>query len=140
MTITQLNKLLTLEPYAFNRTKRGWSQYDLKHQIIILTAYILRYVKNNKWLPDVPKGINEETPIDVRMNLARCLARSGDSTEAIMQYEQCQTGRHHTEAAATIAFLNNDRQAFDAVEGHSKLMDAMKANWTATYEEITKSL
>ena len=140
MTIKELNKFLELDPYAFNNTKRGWKKLSLKDQIIVLTAYILRYVKYNKWMPDIPKAIHEVTPVDVRQNLANCLALVGENKEAIIQFEQCLTGntKRDNQIQATIAFLNNDRQAFDNIKTDDPRYQKMSSNWTESYSEAIK--
>jgi tetratricopeptide (TPR) repeat protein len=140
MTIKKLNKFLELDPYAFNNTKRGWKRLPPKDQIIVLTAYILRYVKYNKWMPDTPKAIHEVTPIDVRRNLANCLALTGQNRDAIIQFEQCLTGnaKNDNQIQATIAFLNNDRKSFDNINADDPTSQKMSKNWTEPYAEVIK--
>lgn len=139
MTISELNKILQLDPGAFNRTKRGWKQFTLKNQIIVITAYLLRYAHHGKWNSETPKGVHEETTQDIRMNLARCLAKAGDAREATIQFEQCTDDKHRKEVEATIAYLKNDKATFDKVyDKEDKLHQKIKDNWTSTYEEITR--
>lgn len=141
MTISELNKLLLLDPYTFNRTKRGWAKLPKKEQILALTAYILRYVKYNKWYPDIPKAIHEETPLDVRLNLAKCLAKDGQNQEAIIQFEQCLTGTEESDKKilAIIAFLNNDKETFlKFVNTNDKEIKQLYDNWDDTYANAIK--
>ena len=136
MTIIQLNSFLQLDPYVFNKTKRGWQKLKLKDQIIAITAYILRYVKYNKWLRDTPKGIHEETPIDLRLNLARLLAIAGDYKEAISQFQQCLVGRPTDQIInAKIAFLNSDRNKFENYKITDDELDKLDKNWGKSYSE-----
>ncbi len=136
MTISELNILLQLDPYAFNRTKRGWQKLPIKHQIIAITAYILRYVKYNKWLRDTPKGIHEETPADLRQNLAHLLALTGETKEAISQFTQCLTDKPTDKIInAKIAFLNSDRNTFDNYKTQDVELDKLDKNWGKSYSE-----
>jgi len=141
MTIRDLEKLLSLDPYSFNNAKRGWRSQRLNDQILAITAYILRYVRNNKWNRDTPKAIHEETPIDLRLNLAKLFALKGDYKSAIAQYQQCITKDiiANSKILSTIAFLNSDRDGFDL---HADLNDPEMAkfnnNWGKTFSEAIK--
>lgn len=140
MRAQELNPMLDLDPWTFDQTDQGWRSLPQPRAIATLRDYISKYVRQGQFV-NAPKGNKTLLPNTLYWHLGQLQAMAGDSASAVASMRSSLSGDPDWDAyvKATIAFLANNRKAFDQYVGqpnsNKETIDRLAANWGKSYRE-----
>jgi hypothetical protein len=136
-----IEKMLEMDPWSFDQSPEGWrSLPSLDLQITALRAYIERTLNSNRSFP----GSRYLRPEILKWHLGQVLAFSDkpedrEESKMWMRSSMNDDSEWNRYLLATIAFIENDRNAFDYYNKgknlNKKTMNTLKKNWGKLYKD-----
>jgi hypothetical protein len=133
-------EFLAQDPWTFDQTSSGWRSLSQPRAITALRDYISKYVRQGQFV-NVPKGNKTLLPNTLYWHLGQLLAMAGDNASAVASMRNSLSGDPDWDAyvRATVAFLANNRKAFDQYvdqpNSNKETIDRLAANWGKSYKD-----
>jgi hypothetical protein len=139
----QENKFLTMAPYVFDQTDKGWRSIPgILKKIQAIKKYLQTYAPNDTWLPATPTNKEDISVPFMHWHLGQLYAINDDTEKAITHMEK-SIGKFDDQwndyVNATIMFLKKDRNKFEKYANNenynNKTIERLRKCFYQSYKE-----